>query len=834
MGNLQIVSTQNRVFSASESRPAKNRQAFYWKCVFGVDTPTFVVGAKGWTSSNAGEVNNGGVVGNSSSGNDFTIQECFIEINGVVKQLKFSNANSRIVVKGEAIALGDELDLAAEFGFTPLKGQQYALKGIISVAVAGTDKIPFNARVSTDVSGQQSSWFVDTDTVSAGLTPGPYTLSSGTFDVRPSGFCPISIGRPVVNVPIIFADGDSIFEGVGDLAAAGIHGRGPVQRATHDAAESVGSLHPCLNFARSGNDLTSVLGASNSKWQAWLPYVTPNSIGAFNYGTNDIGSGGTGVDATIRANINSFLTIVKTAIPTIKAAWMHVMCRTTSAGGQWVSSVDQTPLAAWVAGGRGDTHNAWLNTQVGTALAAVYDTSGVRDPARLDVFKTNGTNKWQTVDGTHLAPDGNDTISIPIRATNATLFSGSSDTTPNAFTFTAATGAALNEQKTSNTITVAGIDAAAPISIVGGEYRIGSGGSWVTTSGTVTNGQEVTVRRNASGINSTTVNAVLTIGGVDGTFAVTTVASADTTPNAFTFTAVTGAGTNTEYISNSATIDGINAAAPISIVNGTYSINGGTFTAVTGTITSGQIVRVKRNSSSSNSAAVTTVLTVGGVSGTFSITTAAAGDTTPDGFSFTDLVGQLLDTPVVSSPIMVAGITAPSAITVTGGQYSINTGSGFGSATASPGTVNNGDQVRAHQTTSGLYSTAVDTVVTIGGISDTFTSTTEAPPSTGTGNGEIISGTNSDIWVCSGTSDVLTCSIKLSQANKKMQFECVGANLANAVVTGYGLAGASKVFTTPGSPGQMFIIDSGDYVLSKITVSGVPAGTYKVKFTPIS
>lgn len=101
----------------------------------------------------------------------------------------------------------------------------------------------------------------------------------------------------------------------------------------------------------------------------------------------------------------------------------------------------------------------------------------------------------------------------------------------------------------------------------------------------------------------------------------------------------------------------------------------------------------------------------------------AAGDTTPNAFTFTDQTNVALSTTITSAAITVSGIDTPTGITVSGGTYDIN---GSGSFTSSPGTVNNGDTVRARHTSSGSNSTAANTVVTIGGVSDTFTSTTVA------------------------------------------------------------------------------------------------------------
>lgn len=107
------------------------------------------------------------------------------------------------------------------------------------------------------------------------------------------------------------------------------------------------------------------------------------------------------------------------------------------------------------------------------------------------------------------------------------------------------------------------------------------------------------------------------------------------------------------------------------------------------------------------------------------IVTEVAPDTTPDAFSFTDQSGVARSSTITSDPITVVGINTAASISVTGGSYDIN---GSGSFTSSPGTVNNGDTVRARQTSSASYLTATNTIVTIGGVSDTFTSITQGDP----------------------------------------------------------------------------------------------------------
>ncbi|MFZ1548715.1 MAG: choice-of-anchor U domain-containing protein, partial [Candidatus Nitrotoga sp.] len=117
------------------------------------------------------------------------------------------------------------------------------------------------------------------------------------------------------------------------------------------------------------------------------------------------------------------------------------------------------------------------------------------------------------------------------------------DSIPDPFSFTTQTGVALSSVATSNTLTVSGINIASAISIVGGTYSI-NGGAYVSTSGTVTNGQTVTVQQTASGSYSTTTTATLTIGGVSGAFDVTTMA-VSVAITSYTAPSATGSGSIT-------------------------------------------------------------------------------------------------------------------------------------------------------------------------------------------------------------------------------------------------------------------------------------------------
>jgi uncharacterized repeat protein (TIGR02543 family) len=103
---------------------------------------------------------------------------------------------------------------------------------------------------------------------------------------------------------------------------------------------------------------------------------------------------------------------------------------------------------------------------------------------------------------------------------------------------------------------------------------------------------------------------------VSATFAIVS-----TTPDPFIFTHQTGIALNTIVTSDEITVSGINASVAISVSDGEYSINNGAFTTSIGTITNGSTVRVRQTSSGSYSTTTVTTLTIGGVSGTFSVTT---------------------------------------------------------------------------------------------------------------------------------------------------------------------------------------------------------------------
>lgn len=99
------------------------------------------------------------------------------------------------------------------------------------------------------------------------------------------------------------------------------------------------------------------------------------------------------------------------------------------------------------------------------------------------------------------------------------------------------------------------------------------------------------------------------------------VISADITPDPYSFNNLVNQQVNTLVESNTIVVSGITMAVPISITNGQYQINGGTWTSSVGQVESGDLVKVRHTTSSSFETTVLTILNISGVTGNFSSTT---------------------------------------------------------------------------------------------------------------------------------------------------------------------------------------------------------------------
>lgn len=197
--------------------------------------------------------------------------------------------------------------------------------------------------------------------------------------------------------------------------------------------------------------------------------------------------------------------------------------------------------------------------------------------------------------------------------------------------------------------------------------------------------------------------------------------AADTTPDAFSFTPQPDVPVDTVVTSNSVQITGINAPATVTVTGGSYSIGcTNPFRTSSSSVQVGQIICVRQTSAQVGNTATNTTLTVGGVSATFTSTTANV-DVVPNPFSFASLTNVELSTQITSNAVTITGIDAPSPISIAGGQYSIGCNNVF---TVATGRISNNQTVCVRQTSAAAGSLTVTTTLTIGTVAGTFSTTT--------------------------------------------------------------------------------------------------------------
>lgn len=199
------------------------------------------------------------------------------------------------------------------------------------------------------------------------------------------------------------------------------------------------------------------------------------------------------------------------------------------------------------------------------------------------------------------------------------------DTTPASFSFTSLSAVAPGTVVTSEPVTIEGIDAAAPVTITGGEYAIDNG-TYTSGAGEINSGETITIQLSAADSHSTESTATVTVGGVSATFTVTT--APDTTPDSLSLGAQDGAYGGVTYLSNTVVISGIEVAVPVSIEGGEYTVGDGiddTFTSAPGQISAGDQLTLRGTAPSQPASSQTVTVTLGegesAVSSSFVITT---------------------------------------------------------------------------------------------------------------------------------------------------------------------------------------------------------------------
>lgn len=298
------------------------------------------------------------------------------------------------------------------------------------------------------------------------------------------------------------------------------------------------------------------------------------------------------------------------------------------------------------------------------------------------------------------------------------------DTTPDEFGFEPLLELKLSTPTDSNIVTITGIDAGTPVSIINGFFSI-NGSSFSPTDAFINSGDTIQIKANSPSQYGHTSTSYLTVGTLTKDFTLSTTNTPDFTPNSFTFTAQTQVEPETDTTSNSVVINGIDTKTPTSISNGQYSIGSGAFTSMSSTINNGDSVRVQFSSSSDFNTTTNTILTVGTVNQTFTLTTREK-DTQPNAFSFTNKTDLETETTITSGTITLTGMDNDTEISIVGGEYQVNEGE-FSSEAS---TVNNGDSVSLKVTTNEEFSTETMATLTVGSVNGTFSTTTRAKDTT--------------------------------------------------------------------------------------------------------
>ena len=246
---------------------------------------------------------------------------------------------------------------------------------------------------------------------------------------------------------------------------------------------------------------------------------------------------------------------------------------------------------------------------------------------------------------------------------------------PNPFAFTEVFNVPISEERISNYITLSGIESnlftPAAITTDLGLLRI-NGNPGVSTAN-VFNGDEIAlIKPRLSDIPSnytTPVNIGVVIGEFSTTWTINPL-EADLTPNNFTFNDVSSINIGTVITSNSITVSGINNTAipkftvPISVssssnVSFSYNINGGIYRTTPGAVINGDVITIKATTPSLYETSISAIVTIGGVSSSWNITTKSAPfNTIPNQFIFNDIGNNSqLDTLLTSNDITLTGIS---------------------------------------------------------------------------------------------------------------------------------------------------------------------------------
>jgi outer membrane protein assembly factor BamB len=136
--------------------------------------------------------------------------------------------------------------------------------------------------------------------------------------------------------------------------------------------------------------------------------------------------------------------------------------------------------------------------------------------------------------------------------------------------------------------------------------------------------------------------------------------SVDTVPDAFAFAPRSNVGAGATVESNAVVITGINAPAVVGVAGGEYAVNGGIYTSADSAVSNGASITVRLTANVQAGAIAVATLTIGGVSATFTVTTATSGDPLPLGSQDWPMFGHDFANTRASRDVTIASQHLPS------------------------------------------------------------------------------------------------------------------------------------------------------------------------------
>jgi hypothetical protein len=298
---------------------------------------------------------------------------------------------------------------------------------------------------------------------------------------------------------------------------------------TTNAATGVGQASATLNGTANPNGVSTT---------AYFQYGTSTTYGS-STASQSIGSGSS--SSALTASISGL---------TCGGTTYHYLAVATNSGGtNYGTDITFTTSAC---GQISPTVATSAATSIGQTSATLNGTVNPKGVSTTGYFQYGTTNSYGSMTSSQSIGSGSSAVALTAAlsgltcggttyhcravATNSggpsygndVMFSTSACTniTPNPFSFTSQMNVAQNSVATSNVIIVSGIEASSRISTSAGSSYSINGGAYTSAAGLVNNNDKVTVRVTSSSSYATTTTATLTIGGVAGTFSVTTVSVA--------------------------------------------------------------------------------------------------------------------------------------------------------------------------------------------------------------------------------------------------------------------------------------------------------------------